>query len=80
MTYRPVPGKWCVDLTGPRLVRVAAWGASGAEWVEVRRAGSYGARVRLPPTCIRPLTDAERVELSELVDFQDGPPRRRRRL
>lgn len=65
--YRPVPGKLTVDATKNAVVTVKAYGkdASG-EYVEVQFAGSYGARVRLPLSCIRPLTDQEREEEGRL--------------
>lgn len=64
--FRPVPGKFVVDLVQNIFVKVTRYGtdASG-EYVEVQRAGSYGARVRLPLTCIRAMTDAERREHAE---------------
>lgn len=52
-----------MDATKNSIVTVKAYGqdASG-EYVEVQAAGSYGARNRLPLSCIRPLTDLEREE------------------
>jgi hypothetical protein len=62
MTYRPVPGKLTVDPQN-RICTVRRYGTDSAgEYVEVQLAGSYGAHVRLPLSCIRPLTDAERNE------------------
>lgn len=65
-SYRPIPGKLCVELVQNRVVTVKSYGtdASG-EYVEVKLAGSYGATQRLPLSCIRRLTDAERSEESE---------------
>lgn len=58
--YRPVPGKRTVDPQG-RVVLVKGYGSdAGGEYVEVQLAGSYRARVRLPVSAIRPLTDEER--------------------
>jgi len=68
-TYRPIPGKFTVDASTNRIVKVTRYGndASG-EYIEVQLAGSYGAHVRLPISCIRPLTDKDRLELSEMCD------------
>lgn len=41
---------------------------SSGEFVEVQLAGSYGAHVRLPVSCIRPLTDEERRQAAEAAD------------
>jgi hypothetical protein len=61
MTYRPIPGKLTVDLTRNRIMTVKGYGTDNSgEYVEVRVAGPYGARIRLPLSCIRPLTDEER--------------------
>ncbi len=66
MTYRPIPGKFTVDAALRRIVRVRSYGRDAAgEYVEVRCAGSYGATYRLPLSCIRPLTVADRAELGE---------------
>ncbi len=64
--YRPVPGKLTVDLAQNCVMKVVGYGrdASG-EYVEVKYAGSYGARKRLPLSCIRRPTDQEREEASE---------------
>ncbi len=61
--YRPVPGKLTVDLVRNCVAAVTGYGtdASG-EYVEVKSAGSYGARRRLPLSCIRRPTDQEREE------------------
>lgn len=58
--YRPCPGKLTIDMVQNRIVTVKRYGkdASG-EYVEVQLGGSYGAHVRLPLSCIRPLTDAD---------------------
>lgn len=60
-TYRPIPGKLTVDPQN-RIVTVVRYGEASGEYVEVRLAGSYGAHVRLPVSCIRPLTEADRAE------------------
>jgi hypothetical protein len=62
--YRPVPGKLAVEMVQNRVVTVKAYGedASGA-YVEVQLAGSYGARMRIAPSCIRRLTEAEHAEV-----------------
>ncbi len=66
--YRPVPGKLTVDHQN-RIVTVKWYGTdSSGEYVEVQLAGSYGAHVRLPLSCIRPLTDEERRQAAEAAD------------
>jgi len=61
--FRPIPGKMVMELIQNRIVRVMSYGKDvSGEYVEVRMGGSYGARHRLPLTCIRRLTDAEREE------------------
>jgi len=61
--YRPVPGKLTVDASTNRVVTVKGYGKdSSGEYVEVQQAGSYGARVRLPLSCIRRLTQEEHIE------------------
>lgn len=67
--FRPVPGKFCVELVQNKIVKVRSYGkdASG-DYIEVQRAGSYRATERLPLTCIRRLTDDERRELGTMVD------------
>ena len=68
-SYRPIPGKFTVDASMNRIVKVTGYGSDGGgEYVEVQLAGSYGAHVRLPISCIRPLTDQDRLELSEMCD------------
>ena len=56
------PDRASVEITQNRIVTVVGYGndASG-NYVEVRLAGSYGATMRLPLSCIRPLTDEERL-------------------
>jgi len=66
---RPAPGKYVVDATKNSIVKVRDYGEdSSGPYIEVERLGSYRARVRLPLSCIRPLTETDRVELSEMVD------------
>lgn len=67
-TYRPVPGKLTVDPQN-RIVTVKRYGtdASG-EFVEVQLAGNYGAHVRLPISCIRPLAETEQTEAAHVTD------------
>lgn len=62
-TYRPCPGKLTVDASRNCVAKVTGYGtdASG-EYVEVQSSGPYGARRRLPLSCIRRLTDQEREE------------------
>ena len=64
--FRPTPGKSVKELVQNRVVTVKGYGtdASG-EYVEVTLAGSYGASMRLPLSCIRSLTDNERSEESD---------------
>lgn len=60
--YAPIPGKPTVEMTQNRIVTVVRYGNDGSgNYVEVRFAGSYGATMRLPLSCIRPLTDEERL-------------------
>lgn len=64
LTVRPIPGKLVVDLTHNRVVTVRRYGSdSSGEYVEVRLAGDYGAHVRLPLSCVRPLNDKDRKEM-----------------
>ena len=65
LVTKPVPGKLVVDMTCNRVVEVRRYGSdsTGREYVEVRLAGSYGARIRLPLSCVRPLNDEDRKEL-----------------
>jgi hypothetical protein len=61
--FRPVPGKPAIDPQN-RIVTVKRYGTDSAgEYVEVQLAGSYGAHVRLPISCIRPLTDNDRKDM-----------------
>jgi len=78
-TYRPIPGKRTVDPQN-RIVTVRCYGddSTGA-YVEVQLAGSYGARVRLPVSCIRPLTDEEHRLAGEMADAEYAMMDRRRR-
>jgi hypothetical protein len=67
--YRPVPGKFTVDAVMNRIVKVKRYGRDATgEYVEVQSLGSYRACVRRPLSCIRPLTDEERVELGQIAD------------
>lgn len=76
--YRPVPGKLTVDPQN-RIVTVRSYGTdTTGEYVEVRLAGSYGAHVRLPVSCIRPLTDKERHQAAEAADAEFAMSRRSR--
>jgi hypothetical protein len=60
--YAPIPGKPTVEVTQNRIVTVVRYGSDASgNYVEVRLAGSYGATMRLPLSCIRPLTDEERL-------------------
>lgn len=67
--YRPVPGKLTVDATHNRICTITRYGSDGGgEYVEVRLAGTYRALVRLPLSCIRPLTEEEHKEAGEMTD------------
>jgi hypothetical protein len=67
--YRPIPGKFTFDLTINAPAKVVGYGSdSSGEFVIVQRAGSYRAKVQLPLTCIRRLTDTERAEVSRDCD------------
>lgn len=58
--YRPVPGKFTVEMVQNRIVKVLHYDTdSTGEFIEVRLAGSYGATVRLPLSCIRRPTEEE---------------------
>lgn len=60
--YAPIPGKPTVEMVQNRIVTVVRYGSDeSGNYVEVRLAGSYGATMRLPLSCIRPLTDEERL-------------------
>jgi hypothetical protein len=68
--YRPVPGKFTFDLTINAPAKVVGYGKdSTGEHVIVQRAGSYRAKVPLPLSCIRRLTDAEREEVARDSDL-----------
>jgi len=68
--YRPIPGKLTVDPQN-RIVTVKRYGADASgEYVEVQLGGSYGAHVRLPVSCIRPLTDEDRRQAAEAADAE----------
>lgn len=61
MTYRPIPGKLTVELVQNRVMTVKGYGTDNlGEYVELKSAGSYGSTLRMPLSCIRPLTDEER--------------------
>lgn len=61
--YRPIPGKLTFEMVHNSVVTVKRYGTdSSGEYVEVQIAGPYGARWRLPLSCIRRLTDEERAE------------------
>lgn len=68
--FRPVPGKFCFDLVHNAIVRVKAYKSdSSGEHIIVRMAGSYGASIPLPLSCIRRLTDEEHAELDVRGDW-----------
>lgn len=68
-SFRPVPGKYAVDLVQNKIVKVRSYGSDASgEYIEVQRAGYYGAHERLPLSCIRRLTDHERVALGQMID------------
>lgn len=76
--YRPVPGKYTFETVLNRIVKVTGYGtdASG-EYVEIQSIGPYGAHDRRPLSCIRRLTEAEEVELSDSLRLFEPGPRRR---
>lgn len=61
--YRPIPGKLTVNMVNNSIMSVKGYGTDvSGEYVELKTAGSYGSTLRLPLSCIRPLTDEERAE------------------
>lgn len=70
MSFRPVPGKFVLDKTHNRIVKVRAYASDGAgEYVECQLCGTYRATVRLTLSCLAPLEDKHRKELSDMVDI-----------
>lgn len=64
--YRPVPGKYTVDASRQAIVKIVRYSPDGLD-ATVRACGSYRATYPIPVSCLRPLTEPERIELSDMV-------------